>query len=499
MSTELKLELSELIRIANTVEQGIIVCSKIGTIEYANPFIVRLFGHDKEELLGTNINKLSTSILIGPSTPNEKHQVNELHALNKYGTPIYLNATIMPSSTPDNFVVLFSDVTRRVIGQNKLLQKIQVCEKLTRSRAIRGGALAKAIEEILVDTCNTLEVSRVNAWLIDENFTLIDCIGNFILAENKFTEKEILYRKDMPAYFKLLETQEIITTDDTFRDPKTSELVEVYLKKYGITSMMDVPIRIEGEMIGVVCFEHTGIPRKWDLTERKFGLFIAQLLSLAIETNKRQIAQSELEKNYKEKELLLAELNHRVKNNLTMISSLLNLQQSKAKDDYHVELFKESRNRILSISSIHDLLTKEKDFSSIDFASYINEIINLLKASYNERSRSISISSNIEPVKIEVQKAIPLGLIVNEIISNCFKHAFKNDVHNKIEVYLRGNKNKFVLEISDNGCGIANMDAAREKGTLGLSLIYDLADQIDARIEYSGKNGSTFDIYFQAN
>ena len=112
----------------------------------------------------------------------------------------------------------------------------------------------------------------------------------------------------MPAYFKLLATQEIIATNYSLEDPRTEELVAPYLSLYGITSMIDIPIRVGGEMIGVVCFEHLGAPRKWDLTERKFGFFVAQLIAQSLQSNENQKYKQHLEVLLKEKEDLLKEL-----------------------------------------------------------------------------------------------------------------------------------------------------------------------------------------------
>lgn len=497
MAENLQLELTELIQIANVIDQGILVSNRDGMIEFANPFACTFFGFQASELLGKNLSLISGDNNLQKSFSSTQEVIRDISGTNKFGKGIYYTAKITPSANAEKFVLIISDVTRRIEGQNKLLQKVETCERLTKSRFIREGFLLKAIEEIISESSKVLNIERVNAWLIDRDFSLIECIGNFSSKSGFANDHTKLSRKDMPAYFKLLETQEIISTDDALNDPKTKELVDIYLNKHGITSMMDVPIRIEGEMIGVVCFENTGTPHKWDLTERKFGLFIAQLLSLALETNERKTVQVNLEKAYKEKELLLAEIHHRVKNNLAMVSSLLNLQQSKAKDDFHRELFTESKNRVLSIASIHQLLYQNKDFEKVNFTNYANEILSVLKESYVHLSPSVKITTQIEPIQIELSQAIPLGLILNEVVSNCYKHGFKNKKNNEINVYLKGKSEKFVLEISDNGCGIANIEEQRKKDTLGLSLIYDLAEQINAKVEYSNKSGSHFIFYAQ--
>ncbi len=143
---------------------------------------------------------------------------------------------------------------------------------------------------------------------------------------------------------------------------KIAELYSLYLKPLDIQALMDIPIRIEGEIIGVICFENVGEPREWTYQEQKYGLVTAQMISLAIESNNKQKAKKELEHALHEKNILLQEVNHRVKNNLSIVASLMNLQSEKSHDEYHKQLFMECRNRLESISSVHELVYKTKSY-----------------------------------------------------------------------------------------------------------------------------------------
>jgi transcriptional regulator with GAF, ATPase, and Fis domain len=305
----MQLEFPELALIAEQMEQGIVVCNYDGTIEFANPFAHLFFAFDKGELVNKKVMDLSPDFYFDPAKMTEARVVlKEVSLKNKFGKEIYFNATIIKAVSGIRMIVLIEDVTTKVEGHNGLIRKINAIEKLTRSRYIRDGLLTKAIHEILEESAKVLNVERVNAWKADKDFTMIECIGNYTLSTDSFDNKTILLRKDMPAYFRLLATQEIIASNYSLEDPRTEELVEPYLKLYGITSMIDVPIRIEGEMIGVVCFEHVGAPRKWDLTERKFGMFVAQLISLVLESYQKQLNQQQLEKMLRDKNELLAQL-----------------------------------------------------------------------------------------------------------------------------------------------------------------------------------------------
>ena len=298
----MQLEFQELALIAENMEQGVVVCSNDGTIEFTNPHATRFFGFAINDLVGKKVNELSPDFKFNPSKMMESHtHLKRVSVRNKFGKPVFFNATLVKAVSGERVIVMIEDITKEMEGHAALLEKIHVIEKLTRSRYLRGGQLTKSIQEILIESAKALGVERVNAWTTDKEFTMIECMGNYTASLNTFEDKMILLRRDMPAYFKLLATQEIIATNYSLEDPKTEELVEPYLQKYGITSMIDVPMRIEGEMIGVVCFEHVGAPRRWDLMERKFCMFIAQLISMSLETYEKQKIKNQLEQLLKNK------------------------------------------------------------------------------------------------------------------------------------------------------------------------------------------------------
>ncbi|HEY1039664.1 MAG TPA: histidine kinase dimerization/phosphoacceptor domain -containing protein, partial [Bacteroidia bacterium] len=328
--------------------------------------------------------------------------------------------------------------TKGKMYRKDIIKKFLTIEQLSKSRKIRDGRLDEAIYEILELAAKATDTQRVNAWVFDHEHTQIKCIGNFDLKLNRFVEQEGLPRIAMPNYFKLFESEKIICTADTYVDPKTIEMLDIYLKPHSIKAMMDIPIRIEGDMIGVVCFEKTRSTHEWNLQEQKFGLVIAQMISLAIETHTKLTNQKDLELSVSEQRVLLQEVHHRVKNNLAIISSLINLQADKSKDDYHKALFEECRNRLNSIATIHQMLYRSKSFSKINFKDYLGEIVNSLYDSYRTGEQEIIITRDLDDINVDLSQGIPLSLIVNEVITNSFKHAFKGRSKGTIHVELKG-------------------------------------------------------------
>jgi two-component sensor histidine kinase len=392
------------------------------------------------------------------------------------------------------FVFYLRDNTQQNLVRKDIIKKSLTIENLSKSRKIRDGQINEAIYEILESSSRAMQVTRVNAWLFDKEKTQIQCIGNFDARENKLVPQTALPRIAMPLYFNLFETEKIIITRDTLTETKTAELYEFYLKPHDIQSLMDVPVRIEGEMIGVICFENVGAPREWTLQEQKYGLVAAQMLSLTIESHNKQLAKKALELALEEQTILLQEVNHRVKNNLTIVASLMNLQSEKSHDEYHKQLFMECRNRLDSIASVHELIYKAKSYSHINFKEYLNQIIEHISNSYKSFSH-IKIVKGITDVHVDISSAIPMALIVNELITNAYKHAFNNKTEGVIEVSLLENNNQVFLTIKDNGNGFDK--TVIPKNSIGMDILSGLIEQIEGTCNLtSDEKGTIYKISF---
>ena len=392
------------------------------------------------------------------------------------------------------FVFYLRDNTQQNLVRKDIIKKSLTIENLSKSRKIRDGQINEAIYEILESSSRAMQVTRVNAWLFDKEKTQIQCIGNFDARENKLVPQTALPRIAMPLYFNLFETEKIIITRDTLTETKTAELYEFYLKPHDIQSLMDVPVRIEGEMIGVICFENVGAPREWTLQEQKYGLVAAQMLSLTIESHNKQLAKKALELALEEQTILLQEVNHRVKNNLTIVSSLMNLQSEKSHDEYHKQLFMECRNRLDSIASVHELIYKAKSYSHINFKEYLNQIIEHISNSYKSFSH-IKIVKGITDVHVDISSAIPMALIVNELITNAYKHALNNKTEGVIEVSLLENNNQVFLTIKDNGNGFDK--TVIPKNSIGMDILSGLIEQIEGTCNLtSDEKGTIYKISF---
>lgn len=222
---------------------------------------------------------------------------------------------------------------------------------------------------------------------------------------------------------------------------------------------------------------------------------VIQILGSARDITSFKKAEENLKNALKEKEVLLSEIHHRVKNNLAIVSGLLMLQSEKVKNPDDFQLFEESRNRIHSMALIHETLYKNVDFSSIDFNKYLTDLIDNIKKSYKLKSE-VKSQLNIDKVVLPIGIALPLGLLVNEILTNSFKHAFLKTDNPELLVDFNKNGKEYQLIIKDNGPGYDFENFKNNDTSLGSSLIFSLAKQINATVNYTFENGSKISIIF---
>jgi two-component sensor histidine kinase len=215
----------------------------------------------------------------------------------------------------------------------------------------------------------------------------------------------------------------------------------------------------------------------------------------------------QIEGSLREKEVLLREIHHRVKNNLQIISSLLNLQAGSTADKRANEILEESKNRVKSMALIHEKLYQTKNFSSLDIHEFIAELIKNLFNSYGIDSSNVKTDLSIDKINLNADQAVYLGLLVNELVSNSLKHAFKSTLHDsaadgqkKIFIGIQKNSgNGYSIKISDNGCGFPENINFKNTESLGLQLVMSLVKQLDGEITLNNNFGTEFLIKFNAD
>lgn len=213
-------------------------------------------------------------------------------------------------------------------------------------------------------------------------------------------------------------------------------------------------------------------------------------------------AEEKVSRSLKEKEVLLAEIHHRVKNNLAVISGLLEMQVWNLPDnDKSIGPLKESQLRIHSIALVHELLYQSETLSEIKLDEYINKLLEAIQKTHKNKDKLIEVVTDLEPVTLTIHKAIPASLLLNELVVNSYKHAFKGLVDGQIDVILSQINGKIELVVQDNGVGLpADFDPMRQS-SLGMTLIKTLVQQIEAKFKVGLRediaSGSKFTVYFE--
>lgn len=224
---------------------------------------------------------------------------------------------------------------------------------------------------------------------------------------------------------------------------------------------------------------------------------IQGIVCVASDITERKKSEEMIRNSLKEKEILLAEIHHRVKNNLAVISGLLQMQIWETENEAAEEVLQDSQMRVKSIALVHEKLYQSEDLSHIAFDKYISELLDGIKKTYSRSDVDISFATDIEPVTFNINQAIPCSLLLNELVVNAYKHAFKTQDEGMIYIYLKNQKGEIELEVKDDGIGFDDPDQANSATTLGMSLISTLVQQLGGEMETINDEGASFKVNFR--
>jgi PAS domain S-box-containing protein len=245
-------------------------------------------------------------------------------------------------------------------------------------------------------------------------------------------------------------------------------------------------IRKDGSPVDVLIY---GVPVVVD------GRTIA-VYGIYVDITGQKKAEDQVKRSLKEKEVLLAEIHHRVKNNLAVITGLLELQGYNTVNEDAKKVLKDSQLRINSMALIHEKLYQSERLSEIQFDTYINELLDVIKKSHFSNQKPVQINIDAEPVPLTITQAIPCGLLLNEIITNSLKHAFPDDRQGEINISFKKTGNQLRLSIGDNGIGLPENHTEMKSKSLGMTLIKTLAKQLEAEMFIDTRQGTRYDLIF---
>ncbi|MBI2865494.1 MAG: AAA family ATPase [Chloroflexi bacterium] len=374
------------------------------------------------------------------------------------------------------------------------------------SAEIEQDALLKKIMNVVIESSAA-----------QHGYLLIADEGNlFVRAESHVTEKQAVRTLDQKlddaaeickAIVRYVyRTGERVILENASQEGAFKDNPEV--QSMQLRSVLCLPVIKQSSMIGILYLEN----RLSDSVFTSEKTQMTELLTMQAATsleNSRLVeemkkADDQVKKSLREKEVLLKEIHHRVKNNLQIIHSMLNLQLPFIKDWQDTDLFKESQNRVHSMALIHEKLYESESLTKIDLAEYIESLTANLFLSYGVTERVVRPKTYVENVTLDVDTVIPCALIINELVSNSLKHAFPDGARRagdtgEIRIDLRHDTgNRFILTISDNGVGLPEDFDLQTCDSLGLQLVSVLARQLKGNIQVKSNGGTEFAITFEA-
>lgn len=370
--------------------------------------------------------------------------------------------------------IVFSTIVATSASYLILKRRNILAEELTQ----KSESYRLALEKLEVSEKKFQDVFNQANDMISLNYVEKDRPGNFIEV-NKAGTKMLGYTREE---FLKLTPMDIVAPEKRSEVPKNiRRLMEAGQNHYEIEFVTK-----EGEKIPVEI-------------NNRISYLKGKPASIAVtrDVTERKKAEDLIKQSLDEKDMLMKETHHRVKNNLMIISSLLNLQSQYIKDKESQEIFKESQNRARSMALIHERLYQSTDLKNVGLKEYITTLAHDLYRTYVCDPERVSMKLEIEDINLDINYTIPLGLILNELITNSMKYAFPDQHHGTIIIELSKKGDILKLKVSDDGIGFPTDIDYKNTTTLGLQLVNSLTQQIDGEIDLNTSHGTEFSIKFQ--
>lgn len=439
----------------DSISDSIYIQDVNGTFLEVNRGVIEMYGYEKEEIIGKDPSFLAdqSKVDIDETMKRFKKALEgETQEFRWWGKR--KNGDVFPKEIKlskgrffgeDVVIAVARDISETVRREEKLRQNEELFEQLF-SNSPLGVALLDR-ESLIVQVNSSFE----SLFGYENNEIKGRSIDDLIVPEH-----------DVDHARELSERTETFTLSKK-RKTKNGDPIDVFI--YG------VPVLLEGQPIAM------------------FGIYM--------DITDQMRAEEQLRQSLEEKKILLSEIHHRVKNNLAVITGLLELQYHNLESEEAKTALRDSQMRINSMGLIHEKLYQNESLSDIDFGQYISELVGVIVKSHNKTEEDINIVFNAVPIKLPIKKAIPCGLVINEIVTNSLKYAFPDGHPDpEIRITMKRQKNRATIEISDNGIGLPTSFEKLDTNSLGTLLIKTLTSQLEAKLTVETTGGTKYIFSF---
>lgn len=516
-----------------------------GNIAEVNEFGCKELGYSSDELIGKPVinifhpldrETVSNQLQMCFDNPGKFFDW-EFRKNKKNGETIWVRETARSFYSKDDGLIALIDCRDISVLKQAEERLNQTVEKLRIKT--KYEELINSISQVIHRSINLNDVLDNTVQAIKGSIDIIDKVSIYFVEGNNAVLKA---HSGLPSWY--VEKTHTIPFDDGYTwntiatgkpayisDTDNDKLVGPAEILLGIKSYVSVPIKFDNNIVGAINAasfrkdvfrdedvsllglvanqismviengrQSEQLQQTYNILEERVKERTLELLKsnalLREEIEKRIRAEVEIKKSLQEKEILLKEVQHRVKNNLQVISSMLDLQTDYVKDSGVSEMFIEAQKRVKSMALVHEQMYQSEILTDLDFSQYIENLGNYLFRIYGVNTKVITLETKIEEVNIDFNRAILLGLIVNELISNSLKYAFSEDQKGYVRVRLDTEDDCYILTTSDNGKGLPKNFRLRQTKSLGLQLVQALTNQLKGSIKIDRRKGTKFTIKF---
>lgn len=480
--------------IIESINEGVCVLDVNKNIYLINQKLTEIIGYTENEILGRSVFDFMDTSKVEEVNQGIQRRKEGLAEVNEY--------LLKSKNGEQKWVTLFS---QPLFHQEVFLGVLTTITDITEQK--RNSQM---LEENFRHYVSLFEDSPIPIW--DEDFSAIkeeiDSLKNSGVKDiTKYFEenldqlnaitRKLIVNNINEAVVKINEAkskEEVLSNFKNLVTAETSKYILIQLEAIAngsTTCEFDAELKT---LKGNIRYVHL----KWSVVkgyEHNYGRVYLTTTDLTERIKEENLV---LQQSNREKAMLLREVHHRVKNNLQIISSLLRLQSYTIEDEEVQEIFNVSLNRINSMAKVHELLYKSSEFSEINYREYLETLINSLISTMSNKNQQIVIDLDVEDIKININTAIPLGLIINEILTNSFKHGFRDSLSGFIYVHIKqSSQNRFILKIGDDGSGFEPQADTNKSESLGLSLIESLTEQLSGKlVKVNHRKGTHYELEF---
>jgi len=479
--------------VVNSANDGIAIIQD-QILEFVNPRLAEMGGYTPEEITGRPFSEFLSppelqpvqeayaGLMAGDVVPSKY----EVHLHKKSGDLLFVevNSSLIPYRNRPAALIIIRDSTER-----RRTEKLKDSIFRISGAAISSDNLEELFQSIHYVIADLMTARNFYIALYDQSLDLISF--PYFVDTYDPTPSPKKPGRGLTEYV-LRTGKPLLASPEVFAELESRGEVE----SVGAPSIdwLGVPLNIDGRTIGVLVVQTYTEGVRYGEEEKNILKFVSDQVAMTVH---RKRAEAQIKAQLQEKDVLLKEVHHRVKNNMQVISSLLNLQSRQIKDPNVLEMFKESQRRIRSMALIHERLYQSSDLSRIEFSQYLRNLATHLFHSYKADSSRIRLKIDAEEVFLNINTAIPSGLIINELVSNALKHGFPEGRSGELDIDLhRVGGDGYVLQVKDDGVGFPEGLDFRKTGTLGMQIISTLVEQIEGRLELSRENGTAFRVEF---